>query len=60
MWAAKAAKLGIRWKIGDGKKVKLWEDNWLGTSRLAIQLWNLYVILNEKKRLWMTFGMVTL
>ena len=37
MWAAKAAKLGFRWKIGDGKKVKFWEDNWLGNSSLAIQ-----------------------
>src|SRR6185312_11185234 len=36
MWAAKAAKLGFRWKIGDGKKVKFWEDNWLGNSSLAI------------------------
>jgi hypothetical protein len=50
MWAAKAANLGIRWKIGDGKKVKFWEDNWLGTSSLAIQFWNLYAILNEKNK----------
>jgi hypothetical protein len=48
MWAAKAAKMGIRWKIEDGKKVKFCEDNWLGTSSLAIQFWELYVILNEK------------
>jgi hypothetical protein len=50
MWAAKVANLGIRWKIGDGKKVKFWEDNWLGTSSLAIQFWNLYAILNEKNK----------
>jgi hypothetical protein len=50
MWAAKAAKMGIRWKIGDGKKVKFWEGNWLGTSSLAIQFWGLYVILNEKNK----------
>jgi hypothetical protein len=39
-----------RWKIGDGKRVKFWEDNWLGTSSLAIQFWDLYVILNEKNK----------
>jgi hypothetical protein len=48
VWAAKAAKMGFRWKIGDGKKVKFWKDNWLGSSSLAIQYWDLYVIANEK------------
>ena len=48
MWAAKAARMGFRWKIGDDKKVKFWEDHWLGNSSLAIQFWELYVIVNEK------------
>jgi len=48
MWAAKAAKLGYMWKIGNGQKVKFWEDNWLGSSSLAIQFWKLYEIVNEK------------
>ena len=48
MWAAKAAKFGFRWKVGDEKKIKCWEDNWLGHSSLAIQFWNFYVIVNEK------------
>jgi hypothetical protein len=26
MWAAKAAKMGYRWKIGNGHKIKFWED----------------------------------
>jgi hypothetical protein len=30
------------------QKVRFWEDNWLGTSSLAIQFWDLYVIVNEK------------
>jgi hypothetical protein len=50
MWAAVAAKLGFRWKIGDGKKVKFWEDNWLGPSSLAIQFWEVYVLVQEKSR----------
>ena len=41
MWAGQAARMGFRWKIGDGRRVKFWEDNWLGTSSLAIQFWNL-------------------
>jgi hypothetical protein len=48
MWAAKAAKMGYRWKIGNGHKIKFWEDVWLGSSSLAIQFWDLYVIVNEK------------
>lgn len=28
--------------------MKFWEDNWLGTSSLAIQYWDVYVIVNEK------------
>jgi hypothetical protein len=48
MWAAKAAKMGYRWKVGNGKKIKFWEDNWLGHSSLAVQFWDLYLIVNEK------------
>jgi hypothetical protein len=48
MWADKAAKMGYRWKIGNGHKIKFWEDVWLGSSSLAIQFWDLYVIVNEK------------
>ncbi|WVZ69867.1 hypothetical protein U9M48_018590 [Paspalum notatum var. saurae] len=50
LWAAKAARMGYRWRIGNGKRVKFWEDNWLGTSSLAIQFWNLYVLVNEKSK----------
>lgn len=33
---------------GNDKKVRFWEDNWLGSSSLAIQYWNLYKIVHEK------------
>jgi hypothetical protein len=36
MWATKAAKMWYKWKIEDGRKIKFWEDNWLGSSNLAI------------------------
>jgi len=50
MRAAQTAKMGFRWNIGNGKRVRLWEDNWLGSSSLAIQFWPLYRIVNEKKK----------
>jgi hypothetical protein len=48
VWAAQVAKMGFRWKIGNGRTVKFGEDNWLGSSSLAIQFWELCVIVNEK------------
>jgi hypothetical protein len=48
MWAAQAAKMGYKCKVGNGKRIRLWEDNWLGSSSLAIQFWPLYRIVNEK------------
>ncbi|WVZ84784.1 hypothetical protein U9M48_031773, partial [Paspalum notatum var. saurae] len=50
MYAARAAKMGFRWRIVDGKKVRFWENNWLGSSSLAIQFWELYVLVNEKTK----------
>ncbi|KAJ1291703.1 hypothetical protein BS78_02G336000 [Paspalum vaginatum] len=48
MYAARAAKMGFRWRVGNGRKIKFWEDNWLGSSSLAIQFWDIYVLVNEK------------
>jgi hypothetical protein len=48
MLAARAANFGFRWKTGTGTKVRFWENNWLGPSSLAVQFWELYVIVNEK------------
>lgn len=47
-WAARVAKMGYRWKLGNGNNVKFWEDVWLGTSSLAIQLWEIYCLINEQ------------
>jgi hypothetical protein len=38
IWAAQASKLGFRWKVGDGKRVRFWKDQWFGTCSLAIQI----------------------
>jgi hypothetical protein len=48
MWAANAARLGYIWVIGNGERIRFWEDNWLGSSSLAIQYWKLYRYVNEK------------
>jgi hypothetical protein len=42
--------MGYRWKIGNGLKIQFWEDAWLGTSSLAIQLWVIYSIANEQNK----------
>jgi hypothetical protein len=42
-----AVKLGFRWKVGDGKRVRFWEDQWFEICSLAIQFWDIYSIVNE-------------
>jgi hypothetical protein len=37
MWDVESVKFGYRWKIGDGRKVRFWEDTWFSTSPLAVQ-----------------------
>jgi hypothetical protein len=40
--------MGYRWKIGDGKQIRFWEDTWFGTSPLAVQFWDMYCICHEQ------------
>jgi len=48
LWARQAAQMGYAWNVGDGNKIRFWEDIWFGNSSLAIQFWPLYVLVNEK------------
>lgn len=48
--AAKALKFGYRWVVGNGEKVRFWEDTWHGTAPLATHFWELYSIANEKNK----------
>jgi hypothetical protein len=50
MWASKAARMGYQWKVGNGKKVKFWEDHWFGHCSLSILFWDLYVLINEQNK----------
>jgi hypothetical protein len=47
LWAAKATKFGCPWKIGNGLRTRFWEDRWIGSSTLATQFWDIYVIAND-------------
>jgi hypothetical protein len=35
LWAKLAAQMGYRWCVGDGKRIRFWEDQWFGNSSLA-------------------------
>lgn len=48
MWAAQALKFGYRWVVGDGAKIRFWEDTWFGSSPLSVQFWPLYIICNQQ------------
>jgi hypothetical protein len=48
LWAAQAAKMGYRWKYGNGRRIRFWEDQWIGTCSFAIQFLEIYLIVNEK------------
>jgi hypothetical protein len=48
--AAQVVKLGYRWVVGDGTKIRFWEDSWFGSVPLAVQFWELYYVCNEKTR----------
>lgn len=43
----KAIKFGYRWMVGDGVKIRFWEDTWIGTAPLDVQYWDLYLICME-------------
>jgi hypothetical protein len=48
LWAAKVAKMGFRWNVGNEKIIRFWKDDWFDSCSLAIQFWDLYTIVNEQ------------
>jgi hypothetical protein len=34
---ARVVKMGYRWNVGSGSKIRFWEDLWICSSSLAIQ-----------------------
>jgi hypothetical protein len=51
MWAARVARMGYKWRVGDGSKIRFWEDLWIGSSSLVIQYWKIYCIVNEQNKI---------
>jgi hypothetical protein len=47
-WAAQATRMGFKWKIGDGKKVRFWKNQWFSSCSLTIQFCAVYNIVNEQ------------
>jgi hypothetical protein len=47
MWVSRAVAVGYRWKIGNEKSIKFWEDILFGNSPLAVQFWDLYFVSNQ-------------
>jgi hypothetical protein len=33
--------------VGDGTKIKFWEDTWFGNSPLSVQFWDIYCVCYE-------------
>ena len=50
MWAAKSVKMGYRWKVGNGRSVKFWEDIWFGNAPLSTQFWDIHIVSNQQTR----------
>lgn len=48
IWASLAARMGYKWHVGNGQKIRFWEDHCFDSSILAIQFWDLYVLVHEK------------
>jgi hypothetical protein len=42
--------MGYRRRVGDGKKLKLWEDHWFGTCSFAIKYCEIHFLVNEQNK----------
>jgi hypothetical protein len=42
--------MSIKWVVGNGKKIRFWEDQWPGNTSLAILFWPLYIINEQQGR----------
>lgn len=37
LWVSKAVKFGYRWVLGNGERMRLWEDTWFGIANAPRQ-----------------------
>jgi hypothetical protein len=50
MWASRAEKFGYKWKIGNGRTLRFWEDTWFGNAPLSTQYWDIYFVVNQQMK----------
>jgi hypothetical protein len=50
LWATRVTRMGYRWKLGKGTRIRFGEDVRIGTSSLAIQYWEIYCLINEHNK----------
>jgi hypothetical protein len=43
-------RFGYKWKIGNGRSVRFWEDVWFGNTNLATQFWDIYFVSNQQTK----------
>jgi hypothetical protein len=56
MWENQAVKVGYKWCVGNGEKIKFWEYVWFGTLPLATtRIFTL--LLTSRLELLRNFGM---
>ena len=51
LWAMQVAHMGIKWVIGNGRKIRFWKDHWICNNSLAIAYWPLYVISEQQGKI---------
>jgi hypothetical protein len=44
-------RFGYKWKIGNGRSVRFWEDIWFGNTNLATQFWDIYFVSNQQTKI---------
>jgi hypothetical protein len=57
IWEARKIKLGYQWKVGNGRKIKFWEDHWFDNCSLARTILG-YVYNLPISRMFLICGMV--
>jgi hypothetical protein len=50
MWPSRAVKFGYKWKIGNGRTARFWEDTWFGNAPLSTQYWDIYFVVNQQMK----------
>jgi hypothetical protein len=50
MWAAEDVKFCYKWKIGNVRIVKFWEEIWFGNTNLATRFGDIYFVSDQQSK----------